>query len=139
LTLLSSLKRLKQAKGSSTPRLRLNYTVNPDNLAELQNFFDVFGEFEVETLQVRPIIDLGKVAYTKKDMTPFLTRYNEILDSLAKECSQGALVFFSIDGIRRMQRPIPTHRFTPQVWCICPARKSLGRWIQDYGGILRSL
>jgi hypothetical protein len=62
--------------------------VNPDNLAELQNFFDVFGEFEVETLQVRPIIDLGKVAYTKKDMTPFLTRYNEILDSLAKECSQ---------------------------------------------------
>ena len=86
LTLLSSLKRLKQAKGSSTPRLRLNYTVNPDNLAELQNLFDVFGEFEVDTLQVRPIIDLGNVAYTNKDMTPFLTRYNEVLESLAKEC-----------------------------------------------------
>jgi molybdenum cofactor biosynthesis enzyme MoaA len=86
LTLLSSLKRLKQAKGSSTPRLRLNYTVNPDNLAELQNFFDVFGQFEVATLQVRPIIDLGNVAYTNKDMTPFLSRYNDVLESLAKEC-----------------------------------------------------
>ena len=88
LTLLSSLKRLKQAKGASTPRLRLNYTVNPDNLAELQNFFDVFGEFEIDTLQVRPIIDLGNVAYTNKDLTPFLSRYNEILESLAKECSR---------------------------------------------------
>jgi molybdenum cofactor biosynthesis enzyme MoaA len=88
LTLLSALKRLKQAKGSSTPRLRLNYTVNPDNLAELQNFFDVFGEFEVATLQVRPIIDLGNVAYKNKDMTPFLTRYNGVLESLAKECSR---------------------------------------------------
>ena len=88
LTLLSSLKRLKQSKGSSTPRLRLNYTVNPDNLAELPNFFDVFGEFGVDTLQVRPIIDLGDVAYRNKDMTPFLARYNEILESLAKECSR---------------------------------------------------
>ena len=88
LTLLSSLKRLKQAKGSSTPRLRLNYTVNPDNLAELQNLLDVFGEFEVDTLQVRPIIDLGDVAYTRKDLTPFLSRYNEILESLAKQCSR---------------------------------------------------
>src|ERR1019366_7184728 len=51
---LSNLVKAKQVAKSDTPRIRINYTVNPDNLAELRGFFDVFGKYDISTLQVRP-------------------------------------------------------------------------------------
>ena len=57
LTLLQTVSRLKNGRSSTLPRLRLNYTVNRNNLDELDDFFDVFGNFPISTLQVRPMFN----------------------------------------------------------------------------------
>lgn len=60
LEVLEQIATTKKQRGSTLPELRLNYTVNPDNLSELDRFFEVYGKYQVQTLQIRPIADLGK-------------------------------------------------------------------------------
>jgi GTP 3',8-cyclase len=54
---LTTLDKIKTRLSSSFPRLRINYTVNPSNLGELHRFYDTYGQYNIHTLQVRPIID----------------------------------------------------------------------------------
>lgn len=44
-------------------KLRINYTANKDNLQELSSFFDVYGNYRFDILQIRPIQQLGNTAY----------------------------------------------------------------------------
>jgi molybdenum cofactor biosynthesis enzyme MoaA len=83
---LKTLVDLKRELGKNKPAIRINYTVNPDNLLELSGFFDRFGDYQIDTLQVRPIIDLGNTDYKNKDMTGQIEQYNEIMDNLTLEC-----------------------------------------------------
>jgi molybdenum cofactor biosynthesis enzyme MoaA len=83
---LRTIVELKRESGKKKPAIRINYTVNPDNLSELHNFFDVFGEYSITTLQVRPIIDLGNTAYKNKNLTNHLDEYNSVIDFLISEC-----------------------------------------------------
>ena len=92
---LSNLVKAKQVAKSDTPRIRINYTVNPDNLAELRGFFDVFGKYDISTLQVRPIIDLGNTDYKNKDLAPFLAEYDNIMDELGGECHKRGVIFLA--------------------------------------------
>jgi molybdenum cofactor biosynthesis enzyme MoaA len=83
---LGQLEGAKKRRGSERPELRLNYTVNAENLEELRSFFDVYGKYSLRTLQVRPIIDLGDTEYTDKDMRPYVEKYNRILAGLEGQC-----------------------------------------------------
>ena len=56
---LHTLDIVKQRNNSGFPHLRLNYTVNAMNLDELNSFFDVYGQYNIKTIQVRPIIDFN--------------------------------------------------------------------------------
>jgi len=56
---LRTIDEVKSRRGSRTPELRINYTVNADNLDELRGFFDAFGSYRISTLQVRPVMDIG--------------------------------------------------------------------------------
>ena len=86
LQLLEAVDSIKTQRGSADPKIRINFTVNPDNLDELRDFFDVYGHVGVSTLQIRPIIDFGNVEYQKKDLTPYLRTYNSVLDDIEAEC-----------------------------------------------------
>ena len=88
LEVLDQLEALKQRRGAARPQLRLNYTVNAENLEELARFFEVYGKYTVRTLQVRPIVDLGNTECTDKDMTPHLARYNQILAGIEQKCRE---------------------------------------------------
>ncbi|MBD3343730.1 MAG: radical SAM protein [Chitinivibrionales bacterium] len=68
------------------PGIRINYTVNPDNLPELADFFEEFGRYAVDVLQIRPMVDLGTTAYAASDLSHFAGEYQSIIDSLAEEC-----------------------------------------------------
>lgn len=81
--------------GRYVPQLRMNYTVNPDNLDELTQFFEVYGCFDLQTLQIRPIMDMGNTAYQQKDLTPYLSRYDEVVRGLAQECRKRNIVFMA--------------------------------------------
>jgi len=86
LEVLDELETVKKSRASHRPQLRLNYTVNAQNLEELRGFFDVYGKYSIRTLQVRPIIDLGNTECTDKDMSPYAERYNQILRTIERQC-----------------------------------------------------
>ncbi len=78
---------LLKSDGKIDFSLRVNYTANPDNIKELLNFFDVFGKYPINTLQVRPIMDIGGSYFT-----PFtnqnISEYNSVIESLRIECGK---------------------------------------------------
>jgi molybdenum cofactor biosynthesis enzyme MoaA len=80
---LKMIDEVRRKLGAKAPRLRLNYTVCPQNLAELDSFFDVYGGYGINTVQLRPIADFGDTNYRDKDLTPHLVRYNACIDRIA--------------------------------------------------------
>ena len=76
----------KRELGKNNPNIRINYTVNPDNLSELYRFFDSFGNYNITTLQVRPIIDLGRTDYKNKNLAKHCQQYNQMIDFLISQC-----------------------------------------------------
>jgi len=88
IEVLNQLESIKRRRGATRPELRLNYTVNAENLEELAGFFDVYGKYTLRTLQVRPIVDLGNTECTEKDMAPHVPRYNQILGGIERTCGE---------------------------------------------------
>lgn len=86
---------LKQTGKSYGPDLRFNFTVNPDNLEELSDFFKVYGRYPIKTLQVRPIMDIGQSDYRNFGLGLCAETYNRTLDSLAKESKERGITFLS--------------------------------------------
>jgi molybdenum cofactor biosynthesis enzyme MoaA len=104
--LIEVLTRLDALRGglySAKPSLRINYTVNPDNLGELADFFTVFGMFKIRTLQIRPIVDLGTTVYQNKDLSPLLAAYQNVITRLGEECRERNIIFLAT-------RKDPTYR-----------------------------
>lgn len=66
-------------------KLRINYTINNDNLDELKDIWKVVGS-ELDILQLRPIQHIGKCEYTDFDLSTIYAKYDEILLPLIKEC-----------------------------------------------------
>lgn len=85
---LDQLESIKKRRGATRPELRLNYTVNAENLEELAGFFEVYGKYRLRTLQVRPIVDLGNTECTEKDIAPHVARYNQILGGIQRTCRE---------------------------------------------------
>jgi MoaA/NifB/PqqE/SkfB family radical SAM enzyme len=110
LEVLETVDSVKRKGGYHLPQLRLNYTVNPDNLEELSRFFDVYGRYGISTLQVRPIIDFGHTEYEKKDMRPYQETYLRILEALRGECQRrGIRLLANTDDISYTKKStIPT-------------------------------
>ena len=92
---LASFDRIKAARGVTNPALRINYTVNPDNLEELYDFFKVFGGYNIDTLQVRPIMDIGQQAYRNFDLDRYVDEYNKLVDCLNTECADRGITFLA--------------------------------------------
>ena len=66
-------------------KLRINYTINNDNLEELNRIWEVVGD-ELDILQLRPIQKIGESEYQDFDLTNIYARYDAILVPLIEEC-----------------------------------------------------
>lgn len=85
MELLEGFEAIRKEMRAGRPSLRVNYTANPDNIAEAIHFFDVFGRFSVDTLQVRPIMDIGGEYFNP--FTPEnVDNYNYAMRALKREC-----------------------------------------------------
>ena len=86
---LGALLEIKAAQRSSKPALRINYTVNQQNLDELKSFFSVYGKYRIATLQIRPMVDVGHTAYSYSPLDErALKSYHDIISELEKECKE---------------------------------------------------
>jgi molybdenum cofactor biosynthesis enzyme MoaA len=91
---LQALEKMKQRHASDLPHLRLNYTANPDNLPELANFFDMYGDYTIQTLQVRPVMDIAG-EYRRPMQPEDVRRYNATINKLAETCRQRGTVLLA--------------------------------------------
>lgn len=66
-------------------KLRINYTINNDNLEELSRIWEIVGD-ELDILQLRPIQKIGESEYRDFDLSPIRARYDAVLVPLIEEC-----------------------------------------------------
>jgi MoaA/NifB/PqqE/SkfB family radical SAM enzyme len=83
---LRTIVKLRRKYGTTKPAIRINYTVNPENLSELGHFFDQYSDYDITTLQVRPMFNVGDTRFKHRDLTTHDEAYNEIIDLLIAEC-----------------------------------------------------
>ncbi|MCD7971849.1 MAG: radical SAM protein [Candidatus Azobacteroides sp.] len=69
-------------------KIRLNYTVNRDNLDELKDFFRVFGGYKFNLLQIRPIQKMGDTIYDNFSWHEIIDKYDSIIQPLKKGCME---------------------------------------------------
>ena len=81
-------------------KLRLNYTVNNLNLAELNQFFSVFGNYSIDILQIRILRDIGGDIRSIDKDDSFNTILEQTLHLLHLECKKRNINFIApeIDG-----------------------------------------
>lgn len=83
--LLQTLKTVKEERDSGKPSVRINYTVNEVNIQDLESFTDFSRVYDFQTLQIRPVMDIGGI-YTKRLSSENTKLYNRLIDELKKEC-----------------------------------------------------
>ena len=87
--LLNELTLCKKKHGVSKPEIRINYTVNAENLDELDDFFKVFGSYGINTLQIRPMVDVGHTSFSHEPMSDAIRRrYDEVITGLQHQCAK---------------------------------------------------
>lgn len=99
---LSALHDLKKRRNAPKPQLRINLTINADNLEEAFEFYDHYNEYGLAILQIRPIMAYSSAGY-KTDLTGVILRYNALVDHLRAESHAR--------GVRLLSNKMdPTHR-----------------------------
>jgi molybdenum cofactor biosynthesis enzyme MoaA len=88
--LLENLKVVKQEYPKM--QVRVNYTMNEDNVAELALFDKVFEGVPVNVLQLRPIQRIGKSAYDNFNLKGVEEAYDEVLLPLVERCREHGVV-----------------------------------------------
>ncbi|MBS2100768.1 radical SAM protein [Carboxylicivirga linearis] len=85
--LLAKFSKYKNELGASKPQIRINYTVNEDNIEDLYSFKEFATLYQFDTIQVRPIMDIGG-KYKKLLPLNLKDKYNNILDEIKNTCHQ---------------------------------------------------
>lgn len=92
----SSLKSLTQLKKEFPNfKIRVNYTINSDNLEELAYFFDVFKDYHFDILQFRPIQELGDTIYNNFSWETLIRQYDSIIEKLRKTAKEKGITFIA--------------------------------------------
>ena len=92
----SSLKALTMMKKEYPHfKVRINYTVNKDNLQELSSFFDTFKEYDFDILQIRPIQRLGDTTYNDFSWAEIIEQYDSVIGKLKEESALRKVTFMA--------------------------------------------
>lgn len=67
-------------------KLRINYTMNSDNVLQLKDFFKVFNGIDLDIIQLRPIVNLGETTYKDFSWQNILSNYEQSIGTLKEEC-----------------------------------------------------
>lgn len=84
--LLEAVKAVK--KIHSSLKVRVNYTMNADNTAELVGFFNLFDSVPLDILQLRPIQQIGNTAYQNFSHERIAELMDSVVWPLVNECTR---------------------------------------------------
>jgi MoaA/NifB/PqqE/SkfB family radical SAM enzyme len=82
-------------------KLRINYTFNVDNFNELKTFFDVFGNFNIDVLQLRPIDKIGNTAYNNFNLKEIEKEYKTLINYMKVEAKKRQMALICPESIER--------------------------------------
>ena len=86
--LIDNLNILKQVRSKSDyPKVRINYTVNDKNLEDLFSFFENFGDFPIDIIQLRPVRSIGG-EYSNSIRDDQVEVYNEMIKMFIEESNK---------------------------------------------------
>lgn len=68
-------------------RLRINYTVNADNVRQLAGLIDLVGTDILDVIQIRPVQRLGNTSYDNFDLSEVRKVYADIFVPLRERCA----------------------------------------------------
>ncbi|MDD3687052.1 MAG: radical SAM protein [Bacteroidales bacterium] len=73
-------------------KLRINYTVNPDNISDLADFETYLNNFDIDILQIRPLRRLGNSTYSDFNLKREQEIYSEVVNKLETQCAEKGVV-----------------------------------------------
>ncbi len=69
-------------------KLRINYTVNADNVEELALLPELLDGIPVETIQLRPVQEIGNSDYTNFSLDKIASCYDSVIEPLIIKCKK---------------------------------------------------
>ena len=116
LALLQSIKRIK----TQYPQfdIRVNYTMNAENVDELADFDQLFAGIPINQLQLRPVRQIGESDYRNFDLTHVSECLETVIRPLAERCRRrGITVLFPeqnhIERFEKPEKPDPRANLIP--------------------------
>jgi len=102
-------------------KLRINYTVNADNYADLGHFAELFGGKAIDIVQIRPVQDLGDSAYRNFNLQAIAEHYDEVFSPISEFCEQNGitLLYPSRDNLTALDAPSSEHDVSVQDFSYC--------------------
>jgi molybdenum cofactor biosynthesis enzyme MoaA len=83
------LKHLSDAKNTFPDfKIRINYTMNEDNLLELIDFFDILDDIKIDFLQLRPIQKIGNTIYHNFSHNHLEEMYDTTIKVVREKCRE---------------------------------------------------
>ncbi len=65
--------------------LRINYTFNEDNFNELNSFFEIYGKYAIDIIQLRPISKIGETAYNNFSLEKIIPVYDKFIRNFKQQ------------------------------------------------------
>src|SRR5690606_39165442 len=82
-------------------RLRINYTFNQDNFEELTQFFEVYGKYAIDIIQLRPIDKIGETAYNEFSLKKIENVYSRISGNMKTEAAKRKITLLYPQSVYR--------------------------------------
>lgn len=84
--LIDMLKEVRATKKGGGLKLRVNFTMNEDNVADLPLFMKTFDGLHVDVLQIRPIQKIGETDYHNFSRAELVRRYDDCVQPVVDAC-----------------------------------------------------
>lgn len=85
-------------------RLRINYTFNEDNFRELSRFFELFGKYAIDIIQLRPIDRIGDTAYANFSLKEIEQEYAAMTARFREQAQERGINLLYPHSIERSEQ-----------------------------------
>lgn len=110
-------------------KLRINYTINPDNMDELKYLWTVIKEMDI--LQLRPIQKIGDSVYQNFNREYLYTHYDDIINPIKQECQRRNITYLipEKENLGTLEEDKNDDRIEQATYCYVSPR---GCWKDDF-------
>ena len=86
--LIATLREVRATEAGQRLKIRINFTVNEDNIGDLPKFASTFSDLHIDVLQIRPIQKIGESEYSNFSRSALINRYDECIMPVVEACRE---------------------------------------------------